>query len=314
MPLAAQRAPRRIGYLGQNAATWLVEPLTAALRAKGWEESRNIRLDVRVTGAEPARIEKVARDMVGGGVDLIVVVGTHMALAARQATSTVPIVMYLSGWPVEGGLVDSYARPGGNITGLSTYGGSDKLFAKFMGLIAELVPGLRGIGVLWDYVPPLFLEKEVEQGVGEFMRAAGSLNVRSDRWELRSQADVDGAFTGLDTSPIQAIFATTGPLISQPQNLRRLGEFALRRRLPIACDIAGSTFRAAGLLAYSVNWNESAARCASFIDRILRGANPAELPIEQPRNFELILHAGRARAIGLTIPPAMLIRADRVIE
>jgi putative ABC transport system substrate-binding protein len=116
------------------------------------------------------------------------------------------------------------------------------------------------------------------------------------------------------SASIQAIFATSGPVNSQPQNLNRLGDLALRRRLPIMCDIAGSTFRSVGVLAYSVSWNEAAARCASFVDRILRGANPAELPIEQPKNFELILHAGRAKAIGLAIPAAMLIRADRVIE
>lgn len=116
------------------------------------------------------------------------------------------------------------------------------------------------------------------------------------------------------SASIQAIFATSGPVNSQPQNLKRLGDLALRRRLPIMCAIAGSTFRSVGVLAYSVSWNKAAARCASFVDRILRGANPAELPIEQPKNFELILHAGRAKAIGLAIPAAMLIRADRVIE
>jgi putative ABC transport system substrate-binding protein len=237
-----------------------------------------------------------------------------MAAAAGRATAKIPIVMYLSGWPVEGGLVQSYARPGGNITGLSTYGGSDKLFAKFMGLLKELLPSVREIGVVWDYVAPLFLEKEVEQGVGELKRAAEALNVRSHDWPIHGQADFDRALAAASNAPIQAIFATSGPMNSQPQNLKRLGDLALRRRLPIMSDIAGSTFRAIGTIAYSVNWNEAAARCASFVDRILRGANPAELPIEQPKSFELVLHAGRARAIGLGIPPAMLIRADRVIE
>lgn len=304
---------RRIGVLVQAAGRWLVDPLVAALRERGWVAGRNAELELRLS-AESGDIYRLAKELADAPVDVIVVVGTHMAVAARRATSTLPIVMYLSGWPVEGGLVASYARPGGNITGLSTYGGSDKLFAKFMGLIHELVPSLRGIGVLWDYVAPLFLEKEVEQGVGELMRAAQSLNVRSYQWELHKQADLDDALAAIANAPIQALFATSGPLISQPQNVKRLSELALRRRLPIACDIAGSTFRAVGLLAYSVNWNESASRCASFVDRILRGANPAELPIEQPTNFELILHAGRAKAIGLTIPTAMLIRADRVIE
>ena len=304
----------RIGFLVQKAGTWLVDPFSAALREHGWIVGRNAQLELRLSGPGAADIDALARQLVAAQVDVIVVVGTHMAVAAKRATHRTPIVMYLSGWPVEGGLVKSYARPGGNITGLSTYGGSDKLFAKFMGLLVELVPSLREIAVVWDYVAPLFLEKEVEQGVGELKRAAEALNVRSHDWPIHGQADFDRALSVMASAPIQAIFATSGPFNSQPQNLQRLGELAMRRRLPIMCDIAGSTFRSVGLLAYSVSWNEAAKRCASFVDRILRGANPAELPIEQPKNFELILHAGRAKAIGLTIPSAMLIRADQVIE
>jgi putative tryptophan/tyrosine transport system substrate-binding protein len=303
----------RIGFLVQKAGTWLLEPFSKALREHGWIVDRNVQLELRLSmGASD--IDALAKDLVAAQVDVIVVVGTHMAAAAKRATLKTPIIMYLSGWPVEGGLVQSYARPGGNVTGLSTYGGSDKLFAKFMGLLAELVPSLREIGVVWDYVAPLFLEKEVEQGVGELKRAAEALSIRNHDWAIHKQADFDNALSAMATAPIQAVFATSGPVNSQPQNLKRLGDLALRRRLPIMCDIAGSTFRSVGVLAYSVSWNEAAARCASFVDRILRGANPADLPIEQPKNFELILHAGRAKAIGLTIPAAMLIRADRVIE
>ena len=315
-PAAAQGTAKtyRIGFLVQQAGNWLVDPLSTALREHGWVIGRNVHLELRLSGPGTADIDALARDLVAKRVDVIVVVGTHMAAAAKRATVKTPIVMYLSGWPVEGGLVQSYARPGGNITGLSTYGGSDKLFAKFMGLLRELVPSLKEIVVLWDYVAPLFLEKEVEQGVGELKRAAEALNVRSRDFPVHTQVDFDNALSVLASAPVQAIFATSGPINSLPHNLQRLGELATRRRLPIMCDIAGSTFRSVGLLAYSVSWNEAAARCASFVDRILRGANPAELPIEQPKNFELVLHAGRAKAIGLTIPAAMLIRADRVIE
>jgi putative ABC transport system substrate-binding protein len=303
----------RIGFLVQKAGTWLVEPLSKALAGHGWRAGHNVEFDVRLSGS-PTDIDDLARALVAAHADVIVVVGTHMAAAAKRVTAKTPIVMYLSGWPVEGGLVQSYARPGGNITGLSTYGGSDKLFAKFMGLLMELLPSLREIAVVWDYVAPLFLEREVEQGVGELRRAAEALNVRSHDFPIHKQADFDKALSFIASTPVQAVFATSGPLNSQPLNLQRLGDVALRRRLPIMCDIAGSTFRSVGVIAYSVSWNEAAARCASFVDRILRGANPAELPIEQPKNFELILHVGRAKAIGLTIPTAMLIRADRVIE
>ena len=303
----------RVGFLVQAAGTFLIEPLTAALRAQGWVAGRNLQLETRLSGGV-ADIGAMAKELVAARCDVIVVAGTHMALAVKQVTSSVPIVMYLSGWPVEGGLVASYARPGGNITGLSTYGGSEKLWTKFMSLTAEMLPSLREIGVLWDYVAPLFLEKEVEYGVGELTRAAELLKVRSRTWAIHKQADMEEALKAIAGAPMQAVFATSGPFISQPQNWQRISEIAMRRRLPVVCDIAGSTFRNIGLLAYSVNWHDAAKRCASFVDRILRGAKPGELPIEQPTNFELVLNAGRAKAIGLAIPPAMLIRADRVIE
>jgi len=266
-----------------------------------------------LTDPDPAHMDAQAKQLVDARVDIIVAVGTHMALAARRATSTIPIVMYLSGYPVPA-LAASFARPGGNVTGLSTYGGSEVLFTKFMSLIAELLPPLRELGVMWDYVAPLFLEKEVEQGVGELTWAARALGVNSRVWMIHKQSDFDDAFFALSSAPVQALFATSGPFISQPQSIARLNELALRRRLPIICDIAGSTFRGVGLLAYSVSWKEAAERCAAYVDRILKGAKPGELPIEQPRNFELVIHAGRAKSIGLVIPPAMLIRADKVIE
>jgi putative tryptophan/tyrosine transport system substrate-binding protein len=304
----------RVGFLVQASGAFLLDALLAALREQGWGVGRNLQIETRLSGAGATDIGALAKELVAARCDLIVVAGTHMALAAKQATSTIPIVMYVSGWPVEGGLVASYARPGGNITGLSTYGGSEKIWTKFMSLTAELLPSLREIGVIWDYVAPLFLEKEVEYGVGELTRAAELLKVRSRTWAIHKQGDMEDALKAMAGAPMQALFATSGPYISQPQNWPRISEIAVRRRLPIICDIAGSTFRNMGLLAYSVNWNEAARRCASFVDRILRGAKPGELPIEQPTNFELVLHAGRAKAIGLTIPPAMLIRADRVIE
>jgi putative ABC transport system substrate-binding protein len=313
---AAQQSAKvyRIGYLGQVAGKWLTEPFAEALRQRGLVVGRNVRLEARYSGAAAHDAEALARELVAMPVDVLVVTGTHMAVAARRATSTVPIVMYMSGWPVEGGLVASYARPGGNITGLSTYGGSGNLFAKFMGLLSELVPSLRELGVLWDYVPPLFLEKEVEKGVGELMRAAQGLGIRSRNDPIHDQAGMDVALSKLERAPIQALFLTSGPVVSLAQNVQRINDVVMRRRLPVMCDIAASTFRNVGVLAYSVNWHDVSTRCASFVERILRGANPAELPIEQPTNFELILHAGRAKAIGLKIPPAMLVRADRVIE
>jgi len=137
-----------VGFLVQSAGSWLIDPFLAALRERGWVAGRNLRLETRLSGPGATDIGALAKELVAARVDVIVVAGTHMALAAKQATSTIPIVMYLSGWPVEGGLVASYARPGGNITGLSTYGGSEKLWTKFMSLTVELLPSLREMGVI----------------------------------------------------------------------------------------------------------------------------------------------------------------------
>ena len=313
-PAFAQQAkPKRVGLLVQKSGSFLIDPLVASLRERGWILGRNVLLESRLS-AGPEDIPALAGDLAAARTDLIVAVGTHMALAASKAAPMTPVVMYVSGWPVEGGLVASYARPGGNITGLSTYGGSEKLFAKFLSLTAELLPGLRNMGVLWDYVTPMFLEKEVEMGFGEIARAAELLRIQARMRMIQKQSDMDDALSSMASGPMQALFLTSGPFISQPQNRKRIGELASRRRIPIICDIAGGTFQAIGVLSYSVNWSQVAVRCASFVDRILRGANPAELPIEQPTNFELHLHAGRAKAIGLKIPQALLIRADRVIE
>jgi putative ABC transport system substrate-binding protein len=311
--LAQQAKPRRIGFLVQKSGAFLIDLLVTSLRELGWLIGRNLQLESRLSaGSED--IAALASELAAARLDLIVTAGTHMARAASEAARTTPIVMYVSGWPVEGGLVASYARPGGNITGLSTYGGDERLFAKFLSLTAELVPGLRDVSVCWDYVAPMFLEKEVEMGVGELTRAAELLKLQARIRMIHNQGDLDGALRAMASAPMHALFLTSGPYISQPQNRQRIGELASRRRVPIINDLAGTTFRDIGVLAYSVNWSQVAARCASFVDRILRGARPGDLPIEQPTNFELHLHAGRAKAIGLKISPALLARADRVIE
>jgi putative ABC transport system substrate-binding protein len=221
--------------------------------------------------------------------------------------------MYVSGWPVEGGLVASYARPGGNITGLAIYG-SDEMYTKFMSLIVELLPGARELGMIWDYVPPAFLEKEVELGIGSLKRAARQLKLNTRDWPIHTEKDLERALFEISTARPDALFATSGPVHGQPHNVTRINEFALRHRLPLVCDIAGSVFRGGGLLAYAASWDELAERCASFVDRILRGANPAELPIELPTRFELVINLKTAKSIGLAVPQSLLGRADRVIE
>jgi putative tryptophan/tyrosine transport system substrate-binding protein len=303
----------RVGFLVQRTPSFLYDMLVKELRELGWVLGRNLQLEQADFGGDMKRAEEFAQKLVEQRVDAIVVVGTHMALAARRATATIPIVMYLSGYPVQGGLVASHARPGGNITGLSTYG-SETLFTKHMSIVRELLPSLRELGVIWDYLPPMFLEKETELGIGELTRAASMLKVKIHVWTNRNDADLASALSALRTSSVQAVFASGGPVHGTTANIERIREFTLSRKLPLICDIAGSVFLGAGLLSYSASFQEVAERCASFVDRILRGAKPGELPIELPTRFELVINLKTAKAIGLTIPPAMLIRADRVIE
>src|SRR5713226_6706921 len=195
----------RVGFLGQRPLPWLVEPLAGALHERGWRVGRNLLLDVRVTGGDIKRADDMAKELVDQRVDAIVVAGTHMALSARRATATVPIVMYLSGYPVEAGLVASFARPGGNVTGLSTYGG-DALYGKFMSLLRELLPSLRELAVFWDYAPPAFPGRESELSLGELRKAAGALNVGVRVWTNKTDSDLSNALSALAQAPTQALF------------------------------------------------------------------------------------------------------------
>ena len=275
---------------------------------------KNLAFDVHVADRDIKSADALALKLVEQRTDVIVVVGTHMALAAQRATKTIPIVMYLSGFPVEGGLVQSFARPGGNITGLATYSG-EAFFSKHVSLMRELVPSLRELGVLWDYLPPAFLEKEAEFGVRTLQRAASESKVNARLWKIADDKDHAKALADFEKARIQALFATSGPVNGFPSpGATRIIEFTQRRKLPLVVDIAGSLFRAGGLLSYSASWLEAADRCASFVDRILRGAKAAELPIERPTKFELVLNLKTAKTIGITIPPAMLVRADQVLE
>jgi len=312
--MAQQRRTARVAYFSQRAVPWLVDPLRDRLRERGWVAGQNLVYDVVSTEGDYKRADALAQKLVDQRTDVIVAAGTHMALAAQRVTKTTPIVMYLSGFPVEGGLVQSFARPGGNITGLATYSG-EAFFSKHVSLMKELIPSLKEFGVLWDYLPPLFLEKEAEFGLGELRRAASELKVSARIWTVADEDALTRAFGDIAKMRIRVLFATNGPVQGIPaRGLTRLIDFTQNRKIALVCDIAGSVFVAGGLLSYSASWQEAAERCASFVDRILRGANPAELPIERPSRFELVLNLKTAKAIGITIPPPMLVRADRVIE
>ena len=319
VPVVAQRArSARLGVLhlappgASSSATDLFHVFSEALKDRGWAVGRNLVIESRTTAGAPHRAVDFAKELLQNGAEMLVAVGSSNALAARQATSTVPIVMLASGFPVESGLAASLARPGGNVTGLRVYAG--EVFGKYVALVKELVPSLTELGIFWGYGPPAFPPIETPLALDEMRRAADTLNIQLRVWQNPDAAALTANLREAANTRMQALFVTSGTAQTVPAAVAQITRFCEVRRLPTMCDLAGLFFQTGGVLAYSVDIAELGMRGASFVDRILRGANPAELPIEQPTRFQLIVNAKRAKALGIAVPAALLTRADRVIE
>lgn len=313
-PVLAQAARKsyRLGFLSHGPAKPARHGLTAGLRTLGWREGENIRLDYKVAGSDAAHWEAAARALVEKRCDLIVVVGSHMALAAKQVTRTVPLVMLASGYPVEAGIVPSLAHPGGNITGMRSY--TDKLPGKWLELAQELVPSLRVLGLLDDYVPPFSNAGESEAAYRVAMRSAHVLGIELRRWRVHNDGDLTRALAQVRDANLDSLWVTSGAIHGQSRSAARIREVVLHRRLPMWCDWPGALFREGGaVMSYAVDMNEVFERTASFVDRILKGARPGDLPVEQPTRFQLVLNLQNARTIGMTIPQRLLLRANRLI-
>jgi putative ABC transport system substrate-binding protein len=283
------------------------------LSARGWTQGKNLAVDTVVTAPQQEKAADMAGELIAKGADILVVVGTANAVAAKQASVTVPVVMLASGYPVEAGLAKSLARPAGNVTGLTVYAGTE-IFGKSVALAKELAPALRELGVFWAYAPPAFPEIETEICRKEISEAAEALKIRVHFWTNRNARDLDASLIAAASSPVQALLMTSGGPQSTPEGIAKVAHFCEKRRLPAVADVASVIFRAAGVAAYSPDFSELGMRGASFVDRIFRGAKPGELPIEHPTRLQLHVNPRRAKLIGLTFPPAILARADRVIE
>ena len=303
----------RVGVLSPNPAP-LIDRLIAALGERGWVMGRNLVVDLRYTHGDPQRAEGLARELVAQRVNVIVTNFTATAMAAHRATSVTPIVMATSGFPVEGGLANSLARPGGNVTGMTVYAGGGPLFGKFVQLLRELLPSLRDLGVFWGYAPPSYKLAQVAPAIEELHRATNVLNINLRFWQTGSENDLASALDAASNVPLDALFVTGGVIHGRPEIAPKIARFILQRRLPTVTDGAGPFFVAGAVSAYTAEPTELAARTAHFIDRILKGAKPGELPIEQPTKYELVVNRKMAKSIGLTIPPSLLLRADQVIE
>jgi putative ABC transport system substrate-binding protein len=272
------------------------------LRELGYVEGETIVLEPRAAEGRPERLPALARELVAGKPDAIYALGGDVAPFARAATSTIPIVVSVSNDPVQSGLVASLARPGGNVTGV-TFVSSD-LAAKRLQFLREVAPQLARVAVLWnpDHVDPEYRETQA---------AGKSLGIQVHSLEVRTPADFESAYQTALTVRAEALI----PISSRLMTLNRAGiiRFAAQHRLLLATGW-GPWAREGALLSYGPDLDASVRRSAAHLDKILRGANPAELPVEQPTKFEFLINLKTAKALGLTIPPTLLARADEVIE
>ena len=312
-PLAAdaQQAAKvpRIGYLAQNLAAGPhnVEAFRQGLRDLGYVEGRNVVIEYRDAEGKFERLPALAAELVALKVDVIVAPATAGALAATQATRTLPIVFAVAADPVTSGLVTSLARPGGNVTGLSIL--APELVGKNLELLTQGVPGVSRVAVLRQ--PGVLGERTEKDMLKEAEVAARALGVRPQFVEARGPDDFDRAFS-------EMIRAHAGALTVLPSTMfgserRRLVDLAAKNRLP-AMYSWREFVDAGGLMSYGPNVADNYRRAAAYVDKILKGAKPADLPVEQPTKFELVINRKTAKTLGLTIPPSLLQRADEIAQ
>ena len=291
----------RVGLL-DYADFW--DPLRQALADMGYVEGKTIVFEYRASGGRGERLPALATELVQRHVDLIVTYGTPVTLVAKQATTTIPIVMVGVGEPVQTGLVASLARPGGNITG-STILGAD-LGAKRLELLRNVIARVSRVAFLWN--PQNASNKVQLEHVQEGARALG-LTLLSV--PVRSPDEFDGALSAMMRKHPDALMVTADP--AQQLFVRRIVQFASAHRLPAMYQVKANVVDG-GLMSYGPSLPELFRRAALYVDRVLKGAKPADLPIEQPVKFELVINLKTAKALGLAIPPSVLLRADEVIE
>ena len=307
---AAQQAGKvyRIGYLSGGSSTTaphLIEAFRQGLSELGWVERQNIVIDYRFAEGRLDRLPDLAAELVRLKVDVIVAAPTPPAVAAKNATATIPIVMISANDPVGQGLIASLARPGGNVTG-SSYSVSQEIYGKQLGLLTELVPKLRRVAVLSNPAAP-----SLAPAIGDVKIAARSLGVQLQFLEARGPNEFDGAFAEMAKEHAGAILVLTDPVFSLHRT--RLADLAAKSRLPAAYTNR-LPVEAGGLMSYGPSFPDLWRRAAAYVDKILRGAKPADLPVQQPTKFELVINLKTAKALGLTIPPSLLGRADEVIQ
>jgi putative ABC transport system substrate-binding protein len=296
---------RRIGLLMTTtpaAAAHIVVAFADGLRELGHVEGKNVLFEYRWAEGDRERFAEMAADLVRQHVDVLVASSQAAALAAQRATRTIPIVMVNASDPVEAGLVASLVRPGGNVTGLSQQL-TREIRAKQLQLLKEILPKMSRVAVLHSAATTV--------GLREYEAAGQTLELRIQVVEIRSRNDLESAFAAMDRDRIDALLAPADPFLFTER--QRVAELAREHRLA-GMYSTREYAEAGGLMSYSARLSEQFRRAAIFVDKILRGASPATLPVEAPSQYELVMNLKTAKALGLTIPQSLLQRADQVID
>jgi putative tryptophan/tyrosine transport system substrate-binding protein len=299
----------RIGYVSGSgdpkAPGSLVEGFRQGLRDLGYIEGKNILVEYRYAEGKLDRVPGLVTELVQLKVDVLVSGNFAAARAAKQATKTIPTVIITAQDPVAAGLVDSLARPGGNITGLTRL--TRELSGKRLELLKEVIPGISRVGVIWDTNAP-----GPVIAVKEYEAAARALKIPFQSLEVRGpNPDLEGAFQAAAKGRVNALVTITNPVLNRYQ--KQIVDLATKNRLPSMYE-TGDYVEAGGLMSYSSNDADQYRRAAYYVDRILKGTKPADLPLEQPTKFEFLINLQTAKQMGLTIPPNVLARADKVIK
>jgi putative ABC transport system substrate-binding protein len=296
----------RIGLLSSGSTTTPpIEGFRQGLRDLGWVEGQNIVVEYRITEGRVDQLSELAAELVGLKVDIIAAGPTPPAVAAKNATRTIPVVMLGAAQPVELGLIASLARPGGNVTGVS-WSVNLEIIGKGLELLKEILPKIRLVAILWNPANPA-----QAIAVKEVKHAARTVGVELQLVEVREASDLDAAFASMAKKRAQAVLVVADALFVSSRT--RLAALEAKYRMP-SVHALKSNVEAGGLMSYGPDIVAVWRRAALFVDKILRGAKPADLPVEQPTKYQLVINLRTAKALGLTIPQPLLLRADEVIE
>jgi len=294
----------RLGYLSAARIPNLIEALQTGLRKLGYVEGKNLKVDYRFGGPQSERLDALASELVELRPDAIVTAGTPATFAAKRATTTIPIVMAPVGDPVRYGIVASLAHPGGNITGVTLYG--SELGAKRVEVLKEALPAVGRLGGLGNATNPA-----TEFWWTETQLAAQALRLEPALYTVRDPNELAATFAAMHRNKADAVVVEADAMLMSAQ--RQITTLAIEYRLPAMHEMR-EFVQDGGLISYGPNITEAARRSAIFVDKILKGVKPADLPIEQPKKFELVVNLKTAKALGVTIAPSLLARTDEVIE